>query len=168
MAAERRTADIDRREDWTPQGEPISPSDVRALQTLLSALTPISDLRDRPIPLPFAVVFLTVVLKEGKPIGSYAKELNITRYSITRYIRSIGDHGRHSATGLGLVTVKRHGAKTAVVLTDRGRAVAAQVFDRLRGTRADKKPISLAAGASVKRTYTKATSWQRRRQQDSQ
>jgi hypothetical protein len=30
-------------------------------------------------------------------------------------------------------------AKTAVVLTDKGRAVAAQVVGRLRGTRADKK-----------------------------
>jgi DNA-binding MarR family transcriptional regulator len=140
MAAEGKAASIDRREGWMQQAEPISPSDRRAVQTLLSALTPLSDLRDRPIPLPFAVVFLSVVLKEGQPVGRYAKELNMTRYSITRYIRSIGDHGRHSAVGLGLITIKRgYRAKTAVVLTDKGRAVAAQVFSRLRGTRAHKK-----------------------------
>ena len=110
------------------------------MQTLLSALKPISDLRDRPIPLPFAVVFLSVVLNEGEPVGRYAKDLNITRYAAFKYIRSIGDRGSHNAAGLGLVTIKRgYRVKTAVVLTDKGRAVAAQVFDRLRGTRSRKK-----------------------------
>ena len=117
-----------------------SPSDRRAVQTLLSALAPLSDLRDRPIPLPFAVVFLSVVLNEGQPVGSYAKDLNMTRYAAFKYIRSIGDRGRHNAAGLGLVTIKRgFRVKTAVVLTDKGRAVAAQVIARLRRTRAYKK-----------------------------
>jgi DNA-binding MarR family transcriptional regulator len=102
----------------------------------LSALTPISDLRDRPIPLPFAVVFLSVVLNEGQPVGSYAKDLNMTRYAAFKYIRSIGDRGRHNTAGLGLVTIRRgFRVKTAVVLTDKGRTVAAQVFGRLRGAR---------------------------------
>jgi DNA-binding MarR family transcriptional regulator len=129
MAAERKTAGIDRGEDW------IAPSDRRAVQALLSALKPLSDLRGRPIPLPYAVVFLTVVLEEGKPVGRYANQLNMTRYAMTRYIRSIGDRGRHNAAGLGLVTIRRTGeyrARTAVVLTDKGRAVATQVFGRLR------------------------------------
>jgi len=120
--------------------EPISPGDRKAVQTLLSALTPISDLRERPIPLPFAVVFLSVVLNEGQPVGRYAKDLNMSRFAMFKYLRSIGDRGSHSAAGLELVTIKRgYRVRTAVVLTDKGRAVAAQVFGRLRGTRAHKK-----------------------------
>jgi len=140
MAAEGKAASIDRQEGWMQQAEPISPSDRRAVQILLSALAPLSDLRDRPIPLPFAVVFLSVVLNEGQPVGRYAKDLNMTRYAMFKYIRSIGDRGRHNAAGLELVTIKRgYRVKTAVVLTDKGRAVAAQVFGRLRGIRARKK-----------------------------
>ena len=140
MAAKRKSASIDRQEGWMQQVESISPSGRRAIRTLLSALTPLSELRDRPIPLPFAVVFLSVVLNEGQPVGSYAKDLNMTRYAAFKYIRCIGDRGSHNAAGLGLVTIKRgYRVKTAVVLTDKGRAVAAQVIARLRRTRAYKK-----------------------------
>jgi len=139
MAAKRKSASIDRQEGWMQQVESISPSGRRAIRTLLSALTPLSDLRDRPIPLPFAVVFLSVVLNEGQPVGRYAKDLNITRFATFKYIQSIGDRGRHNTAGLGLVTIKRgYRVKTAVVLTDKGRAVAAEVFRRLRGSRTHK------------------------------
>ena len=141
MAAKGKTASTDRREGWIQEAEPISPRDRKAVQTLLSALTPITDLRDRPIPVPFAVVFLSVVLNEGRPVGQYAKDLNISRFATFKYIQSIGERGRHNAAGLGLVTVKPgYRVKTAVVLTEKGRAVAAQVFIRLRGTRVRKKP----------------------------
>ena len=137
MSADRKTSSADRQEDWRQQ---ISPSDRKAIQTLLSALKPISDLRDRPIPLPFAVVFLSVVLNEGQPVGWYAKELNMTRFAAFKYIRSIGHRAENNAAGLRLVTIKRgYRVKTAVVLTDKGRAVAAQVVGRLRDTRAHKK-----------------------------
>jgi DNA-binding MarR family transcriptional regulator len=117
--------------------DPISSSDRRTVQTLLSALELLSDLRERPIPLPFAVVFLSVVLNEGRPIGWYAKELNMTRFAISKYIRSI--RAENNATGLKLVTINRGTrVKTAVVLTDKGRAVAAEVFRRLRGSRTHK------------------------------
>jgi hypothetical protein len=140
MTAEGKAAGIDRREGWMQEAEPISPSDRRAVQTLLSALTPLSDLRDRPIPLPFAVVFLSVVLNEGQPVGRYATDLNMTRFAMFKYLRSIGDRGSHNAAGLELVTIKRgYRVRTAVVLTDKGRAVAAQVFARLRRTCTDKK-----------------------------
>ena len=139
MAAEGKAASTERQDGWTQQGESISPTDRRAIQILLSALTPLSDLRDRPIPLPFAVIFLSVVLNEGQPVGRYAKDLNMTRYAAFKYIRSIGDRGSHNAAGLGLVTIKRgFRVKTAVVLTDKGRAVAGLVVGRLRGTRAYK------------------------------
>jgi hypothetical protein len=129
MSADRKTSSADRQEDWRQQ---ISPSDRKAIQTLLSALKPISDLRDRPIPLPFAVVFLSVVLNEGQPVGWYAKELNMTRFAAFKYIRSIGHRAENNAPGLRLVSIKRgYRVKTAVVLTDKGRAVAAEVFRRL-------------------------------------
>jgi hypothetical protein len=143
MAAGGKATSIDRPEDWMRQTEPLSPLDRRAVQTLLSALTPISNLRDRPIPLPFVVVFLSVVLNEGQPVGRYAKDLNMTRYATFKYIQSIGDRGRDNALGLGLVTIKRgYRVKTAVVLTDKGRAVAAEVFRRLRGNRRTHKKSS--------------------------
>ena len=140
MGADETSPSVDRPENWIQQAEPISPRDRSAVETLLSALKPLSDLRGRPIPLPFAVVFLSVVLNEGEPVGRYAKELNMTRFATFKYIQSIGDRGRHDASGLGLVTIKRgYRAKTAVVLTDKGRAVARQVFDRLGSARAHKK-----------------------------
>jgi hypothetical protein len=132
MGADRKTSSADRQEDWRQQPEQISPSDRKAIQILLSALKPISDLRDRPIPLPFAVVFLSVVLNEGQPVGWYAKELNMTRFAAFKYIRSIGHRAGNNTSGLRLVTIKRgYRVKTAVVLTDKGRAVAAEVFRRL-------------------------------------
>jgi hypothetical protein len=143
MGTDRKTSSADRQKDWRQQPEQISPRDRKAVQTLLSALKPLSDLRDRPIPVPFAVVFLSVVLNEGQPVGRYAKDLNMTRYAAFKYIRSIGDRGRHNAAGLGLVAIKRgYRVKTAVVLTDKGREVAAQVIGRLRGTRAHRKTDS--------------------------
>ena len=134
MGADRKTSSADRQED-SGQPEQISPKDRKAVQTLLSALKPISDVRDRPIPLPFAVVFLSVMLNEGQPVGWYAKELNMTRFAMSKYIRSIGPRAENDALGLRLVTIKRSQGgrgKSAVVLTDKGRAVAAEVFRRLR------------------------------------
>ena len=64
----------------------------------------------------------------------------MTRFATFKYIRSIGHRAENNAAGLRLVTIKRgYRVKTAVVLTDKGRRVAAQVFSRLRGTRARKK-----------------------------
>ena len=145
MGTGRKTYSANRQEDRRQQPEQISPRDRKAAQTLLSALRPFSDLRDRPIPLPFAVAFLSVVLNEGQPVGWYAKELNMTRFAMFKYIRSIGDRAEKNAAGLKLVTINRsrgYRLKTAVILTDKGRAVAAQVFSRLRCTPTDKKPIS--------------------------
>jgi hypothetical protein len=139
MAARGQTTSFDHQEGRMQPADPISSSDRRTVQTLLSALELLSDLRERPIPLPFAVVFLSVVLNEGRPVGWYAKELNMTRFAISKYIRSIGHRAENNATGLKLVTINRGTrVKTAVVLTDKGRAVAAEVFRRLRGSRTHK------------------------------
>jgi hypothetical protein len=133
MASERKAADIEQSADWLSPQDPISPEDWRAGEALLSALAPISDLRERPIPLAFVLVFLSVALKEGRPVGEYAEQLRITRFATYKYIQSLGDRGRHEAPGLGLLALKRgYRVKTAVVLTDKGRSVAAEVFRRLR------------------------------------
>ncbi len=70
-------------------------------------------------------------------MSAYARELGLTRYNISRYIQGIGDQGRHDGrhtAGLGLVTVTRsntfHSHKN-VFLTDKGRALAAEVFRNL-------------------------------------
>ena len=78
-----------------PKTEAIAPSDKRVIQALLWALKPLSNLRRRSIPLPYAVAFLTVALEEGKPVGRYAHELDLNRYVMTRYMQCIGDRGRN-------------------------------------------------------------------------
>jgi hypothetical protein len=117
-----------------PKSEAIAPSDKRVVQALLWALKPLSNLR-RSIPLPYAVTFLTVALEEGKPVGAYAPELDFNRYVMSRYMQCIGDKARNGSAGLGLVTIKRtkgYPSRTEVFLTEKGRAVAAQVFGNLR------------------------------------
>jgi len=117
-----------------PKNEVIARSDKRVVQTLLWALKPLSNLR-RSIPLPYAITFLTVALEEGKPVGAYARELDFNRYVMSRYMQCIGDKARNGSTGLGLVTIKRtkgYPSRTEVFLTEKGRAVAAQVFGNLR------------------------------------
>jgi hypothetical protein len=116
------------------KNEAIAPSDKRVIQTLLWAIKPLSNLR-RSIPLPYAVTFLTVALDEGKPVGTYAYELDFNRYVMSRYMQCIGDRARNGGPGLGLVTVKRtegYPTRTEVFLTDKGRAVAAEGFRNLR------------------------------------
>jgi hypothetical protein len=113
-----------------PKNEPIAPpDDGRITQSLLWALKTFDNL-SRTFPISYAITFLTVALEEGKPIGAYARDVACDRFAMTRCIQAIGDKGRHGAPGLGLVTVKRTNTspvRTEVYLTDKGRAVAAQV-----------------------------------------
>jgi hypothetical protein len=117
-----------------PTSEAIAPTDKRVVQILLWALKPLANLR-RTIPLQYALTFLTVALDEGKPVGTYAREMDVNRWVMTRIMQSIGDKSRSGGSGLGLVTIKRttgYPTRTEVFLTEKGRAVAAQVFENLR------------------------------------
>jgi hypothetical protein len=117
-----------------PKSEVIAPTDKRVVQILLWALKPLANLR-RTIPLQYALTFLTVALDEGKPVGTYAREMDVNRWVMTRIMQSIGDKARSGGAGLGLVTIKRttgYPTRTEVFLTEKGRAVAAQVFENLR------------------------------------
>ncbi len=112
----------------------IAPGHKRAIQALLWGIKPLIDLRGS-IPFPYVRTFLTVALADGKPVGAYAREMNINRFLMSRYMRCIGDRGRNGGAGLGLVTIKRipnSPVRTAVFLTDKGRAIAAKVYRNLR------------------------------------
>jgi DNA-binding MarR family transcriptional regulator len=114
--------------------KPTVPQDKRAIEALMSALTPFNDFQSQ-MPLAYILSFLAVVREEGKPIGVYARELDLERFIIGRHFQSLGDRGRHDTPGLGLVKVKRtraHPFKTEVYLTAKGRAVAAQVLQNFR------------------------------------
>ena len=109
------------------------PGHKRAIQALLWAIKPLVNLSGS-IPFPYVLTFLTVAVEEGKPVGAYAREMNISRFIMSRYMRCIGDRGRNGGAGLGLVTVKRtnnSSTKTAVFLTAKGREVAAQLHQNL-------------------------------------
>jgi hypothetical protein len=111
----------------------------------LRALKPLANLR-RSIPLPYALTFLTVALEEGKPVGTYAREMNVNRWVMTRIMQTIGDKARDGAPGLGLVTIKRiasYPTRTEVFLTDKGRKVADQVFRQLRAARTESGDLAM-------------------------
>ena len=87
----------------------IASGDRRVIQALLWALKPLSNLRRWPIPLSYAVAFLTVALEEGKPVGRYARELQLNRYVMTGCMQSIGERRRNGKAGLGLVALSVRG-----------------------------------------------------------
>ena len=67
--------------------------------------------------------------------GQFGGYLNFNRYVMSRYMQCFGEKSRNGGPGLGLVTIKRttgYPTRTEVFLTEKGRAVAAQVFDNLR------------------------------------
>jgi DNA-binding MarR family transcriptional regulator len=103
------------------------------IQCLLWALKPLSNLR-RSIPLPYVTVFLMVALEEGKGVGAYARDLGIHRWTMSRYLRDIGERARGGGPGLGLVTVEHYAddpRQTQVLLTAKGRALAEEIFRQM-------------------------------------
>jgi DNA-binding MarR family transcriptional regulator len=112
----------------------IAPGHERAFRDLLGAVKPLAALHSS-LPFPWVLTFLTVAVEEGKSVGAYARELNVNRFLMSRYIRRIGDRARNGGPGLGLVTTKRaHSSptRTAIFLTDKGRAIAAEVYRNLQ------------------------------------
>lgn len=102
------------------------------IQCLLWALKPLVNLRGS-MPLPYAIVFLLVALDEGNGVNAYARALGIHRWRMSRYLRDIGARARAGGPGLGLVSVEHDGPRsTKVVLTEKGRAVASDIFRQLR------------------------------------
>lgn len=105
-------------------------SEKGIIRALLLALKPLNDLRGS-IPLPYVLTFLAVASEEGKPVSEYARKMDLHRFIMGRYLQCIGDRGRDGMPGLGLIKVNRTRGlptRTEVVLTKKGRAVAAEVF----------------------------------------
>ena len=84
-----------------PKIEPIGSQDKRVIEALWSALKLFDDFRGS-IPLPYVLTFLAVVREEGKPIGAYAREMDLQRFIMGRYFQCIGERGRHGTPGLEL------------------------------------------------------------------
>jgi len=116
-----------------PRSRRASLDDPRwIIQCLLWGLKPLVNLRGS-IPLPYAIVFLLVALDEGNGVNYYARSLGIHRWRMSRYLRDIGSRNRSGGPGLGLVSVEHDGPRsTKVVLTDKGRALAEEVFRQMR------------------------------------
>ena len=67
--------------------------------------------------------------------GRMRAQMDVNRWVMTRIMQTIGDKARNGTPGLGLVTIKRtkgYPTRTEVFLTEKGRAIAAQVFQGLR------------------------------------
>lgn len=118
--------------DSAPSAKPI---DKRAIQALLWALKPLSNLRGS-IPLPYVTIFLMVALDEGKSVSTYARAVGVKdRRIMSRYLRDIGDRARNGGPGLGLVTIEPNPTKPRahqVHLTAKGRAVADAIARQMR------------------------------------
>ncbi len=80
-------------------------------------------------------VFLLVAVDEGNGVSYYARALGVHRWRMSRYLRDIGSRNRSGGPGLGLVTVEQDPTNprwSKVVLTDKGRTVAEDVFRQMR------------------------------------
>lgn len=110
---------------------------LRAIRGLLRALKPLQSLHSS-IPLPCALTFLLVALDEGKTSSAYARDLGISRTTMFRYLRFIGERSRSGSPGLGLLIVEPHPTRlhnTQVRLTAKGRSISNTMFERLRQSR---------------------------------
>jgi len=128
-------------------------AEKKALQSLLWALKPLSNLRGS-IPLPFATVFLMIALDEGHGVNAYARAMGIHRSAMSRYLRDIGARARNGGPGLGLVTVKPHRSEQRrheVLLTPKGRSIIKQIVRHMRPpqTKQPGSPTHSAASKSA-------------------
>ena len=105
----------------------------RTLQALLWALKPLQGLHNS-IPLPCAIAFLLIAFDEGKSMSAYARDLGVSRTTMFRYLRFIGERTRNGSPGLKLVRVDphpTHSRKTKVHLSTRGRSIADAMLKNL-------------------------------------
>ncbi len=129
-------------------------AEKKALQSLLWALKPLSNLRGS-IPLPFATVFLMIALDEGHGVNAYARAMGIHRSAMSRYLRDIGARARNGGAGLGLVTVKPHRGdqrRHEVLLTPKGRSIIKQIVRHIRRSQTMQagSPTHPAASESIR------------------
>jgi DNA-binding MarR family transcriptional regulator len=111
--------------------------DRRAFKALLLALQPLTELRSIPLPLQLVTTFLAIASDEGKYASWYSQQLDIQRFVVARYIHELGNHNRKGEPGFGLIRFEEHPNRTSnrqlIFLTDKGRALAAEMLRRARG-----------------------------------
>jgi hypothetical protein len=107
-------------------------ADKRIIQSLLLALEPLSNLRG-PVPLRLVTTFLTVASNEGHGVCEYARCVGIHRAVMSRFIHELADRSRTGKSGLGLIKIERGPNRQEIFLTKKGHAVAAAMFQSLRG-----------------------------------
>jgi DNA-binding MarR family transcriptional regulator len=76
--------------------------DLDNLNVLLNVLDIFRDVRST-MPLQYVVTFLAVAADEGKPVGEYARKLNVVPSVMSRHLLDIGPRNRHMKEGFGLV-----------------------------------------------------------------
>ena len=122
----------------------VKPAERKNIEALLWALKPLTNLRGS-IPLPYATTFLMVALDEGQSVNAYARAVGINRAAMHRYVRNIGDRARNGGPGLGLVRTERHPTysnRRQVLLTDKGRLLAAEIFQQIHRNEPQRADIS--------------------------
>jgi DNA-binding MarR family transcriptional regulator len=114
--------------------EAITWNDRRLIDTLLSALPPISNLRESPLPLRTVTAFLMVAGDQGRALNDYARDLKIHRAYTSSIIHDLADHARDGSPGLGLIQIyeEKRGKRQEISLTKKGHAVAEEMFNALR------------------------------------
>lgn len=102
---------------------------LRNYRTLLAAIDAFASER-ATLPMQYIRTFLLVALKEGKTVGEYATEADVSPSVMSRHIADLGVRTRGMQPGLGLLITKQNLENLrehAVYLTDKGRALAHKI-----------------------------------------
>jgi DNA-binding MarR family transcriptional regulator len=125
----------------------ITRADKRIIQSLLSALEPLSNIRDPrgPVTLRLATAFLAVASNEGQGLNEYARRLGIDRSVMSRYIHNLADRARNGDPGLGLISIdegRRPNRQQEIFLTKKGHAVARAMQRSLRSPQTEQTLVA--------------------------
>jgi DNA-binding MarR family transcriptional regulator len=125
----------------------ITRADKRVIQSVLSALEPLSNVRGArgPVPVRLVTAFLAVASNEGQGLGEYARSLGIHRANVSRFIHELADRSRDGGPGLGLVSIDEGGRpnrQQEIFLTKKGRAVARAMQRSLRSRQTEQTLVA--------------------------
>jgi hypothetical protein len=73
----------------------------RAAKALRRALEPFVELYPT-MPVSYAISFLAVAEKEGRPVNEYASEVGVNKAVMTRHLLDLGERDRHGGEGMGI------------------------------------------------------------------
>lgn len=111
-----------------------------AMRVLLTSLEPFRAVYG-VMPLQQAYAFLLVAMEEGEGVTEYARRAGVSQSVMTRHLLDLGDFNRRHEPGLGLIVQRPdplNRRKHQTFLTDKGAALAAQVYRALAGRKNSK------------------------------